>query len=69
MFDSDLDRPVYGAAAIAKILNLLDENGEPDERRAYYVLERGYADASKMGTTWVSTRRRLLRPHLAHITA
>jgi hypothetical protein len=65
MFDPYLDTPVYGAVAIAQILNLRDENGDPDGRRAYYGLERGYFDASKIGRVWTSTRRRLLRPHLA----
>jgi hypothetical protein len=56
----DLDLPVWGAADIARVLNLLDEDGEPDLRRTFYFLERGYADADKRGRAWVSTRRRLL---------
>jgi hypothetical protein len=67
MFNIDLDTPVHGAAAIAEVLNLRDADGKPDERRAYYALEKGYVDASKMGTTWWSTRRRLLAPHLKHV--
>jgi hypothetical protein len=66
-FDDDLDRPVYGVREIARVLNLIDDRGEPDERRAYYALEQGYADASKLGRVWTSTKRRLLAPHLAHI--
>jgi hypothetical protein len=69
MHDDILDLPVYGAPAIAKILNLLDENGEPDIRRTYYALEHGYVDADKFGRAWSSTKRRLLRAHLAHLTA
>jgi hypothetical protein len=69
MFDPFLDAPVYGAAAIAKILNLLDESGAPDARRAFYGLEKGFYDADKVGRQWVSTPRRLLKPHLAHLTA
>jgi hypothetical protein len=57
----DLDKPGYGAKWVAEVLNLLDEDGEPDERKAYYVLEKGYADADKMGRIWTSTRRRLLK--------
>jgi hypothetical protein len=67
-FDDDLDRPIYGVREIARALNLLDDHGEPDERRAYYAAEKGYIDASKFGRTWTSTKRRLLAPHLAHIT-
>jgi hypothetical protein len=66
-FDDDLDRPIYGVREIARVLNLTDERGEPDERRAYYALEQGYADASKFGRTWTSTKRRLLRGHLTHV--
>jgi hypothetical protein len=68
MTDSDLDVPVWGAPAIARILNLLDARGQPDLRRCYYVLEQRYVDATKIGAIWCSTRRRLLRPHLTHIT-
>jgi hypothetical protein len=68
MYDDILDRPVYGAPAIAEILNLLDENGEPDLRAVYYALESGHIDASKFGKIWTSTKRRLLRAHLSHIT-
>jgi hypothetical protein len=60
----ELDKPVYGAEAIAIVLNLLDEAGKPDTRRAYYVCERGYADVDKFGRIWTSTRRRLLKRHL-----
>jgi hypothetical protein len=67
MFDKDLDTPVYGAGPIAQVLGLFDENGEPDARRAYYMLERGYLDADQIGKIWTSTRRRLLRNHLAHL--
>lgn len=59
--DLSLDRPVYGARAIAEILNLRDDKGKPDRRKAYYMLEAGYADAVKIGGRWTSTPRRLLR--------
>ena len=61
----DLDLPVYGARAIALDLNLRRDNGEPNERRAFYMLEKGYVDADKIGETWTSTPRRLLKRHLA----
>jgi hypothetical protein len=69
MFDPTLDAPIRGARAIAEALNLRDENGEPDERAVYYALEQGHYAATKRGRTWESTLRRLLAPHLAHITA
>jgi len=67
MFDPLLDTPLWGAAPIAEVLGLLDENGEPDAVRAYYLLSRRYVDADKLGGIWTSTRRRLLKPHLAHL--
>jgi hypothetical protein len=56
----DPDQLVHGAEEIAKVLNLIDEDGQPDTRRAFYMLERGYVDATKLGRQWCSTRRRLL---------
>jgi hypothetical protein len=58
----DIDLPVEGAEAIAEVLNLFDKEGQLDTRRAYYILENGYCDASKPGRIWTSTRRRLLNP-------
>jgi hypothetical protein len=70
MFDPDyLDKPVYGALAIANVLNLPGETDEERKRKAYHVLESKHADATKIGRVWVSTPRRLLAPHLTHITA
>jgi hypothetical protein len=62
--DNDLDTPIYGAEAIAVILNLIDDDGKPDIRRAYYVAEKGYIDVDKMGRILTSTPRRLLKRHL-----
>jgi hypothetical protein len=56
----DLDKFVYGAEAIASILNL-HKDGKPDTRRAYYACEKGYVDADKFGRIWRSTPRRLLQ--------
>jgi hypothetical protein len=56
-----LDQPVHGAEAIAEILNLRDQNGNPSVRKAYHVLEQGYVDADKFGRNWVSSPRRLLK--------
>lgn len=49
-----LDRPVYGAANIGRVVGL-------SRTRAYLALEKGYLDASKFGRLWVSTPRRLQR--------
>ena len=50
----DPDRPIWGAAAIGREINL-------DARQAYYILEAGHLDgvADKVGGRWVSTPRRL----------
>jgi hypothetical protein len=67
MFDPDyLDRPVYGAPAIAEVLNLPGSDDER-KRKAYGLLEAGRVDATKIGRIWVSTPRRLLAPHLVHL--
>jgi hypothetical protein len=50
---SDLDRPVWGAPAIAEIINR-------SETKTYYLLERGYVPGRKIGKTWTSTPRELL---------
>jgi hypothetical protein len=57
-----LDRPIEGAKAIAEVLNLFDDDGDPDTRRAYWVCENGQVDVSKRGRKWWSTPRRLLNP-------
>lgn len=52
-YDPDLDKPVWGAANIAAIINR-------SERQTYYLLQRGLIDANKVGVTWRSSLRRLL---------
>jgi len=52
--DDDLDLPVWGAAAIAAVLNTT-------QRKAFYLLEHNLVDATKIGAQWCSTKRRLLR--------
>jgi hypothetical protein len=64
-FDEYLDTPGYGAPWVAAVLNLRKKNGKLDVNAAYHKLEQGYVDASKIGRIWTSTRRRLLRRHLA----
>jgi hypothetical protein len=49
-----LDRPIFGAAAIAKEANL-----PKGEVQAFYMLSRGYIDGTKVGNLWTSTRRRI----------
>jgi hypothetical protein len=51
--DENLDDPVWGAAAIGRVIGR-------SERQAFYLLERKLVDATKVGNAWVSTRRRLL---------
>jgi hypothetical protein len=67
-----LDLPVFGAAEMARILNIVDDDGELDIRRMFYMLEKKYVDADKLDrrkkeaneaasrSGWVSTPRRLL---------
>jgi len=55
----DLDAPLYGAKAIAIAANIRGENGEPDLNRTYYLLEKGYLPAGKIGNIYTSTTRRL----------
>jgi hypothetical protein len=64
-----LDVPVWGATAIAGVLNLRHtkgkRKGKPNTRAAYHLLEAGRIDADKNGgglkATWSSTPRRLLK--------
>jgi hypothetical protein len=70
MYDDDLDTPVHGAIAIARVLNLRNRKGELDPRPVYYGVEKGHIDATKFGKRGlVSTRRRLLAPITAKSTA
>jgi hypothetical protein len=55
----DPDRPIWGAEAIGREANILDEDGNVDLRKTYYKLEKGYLDADKNGREWVTTPRRL----------
>jgi hypothetical protein len=61
----NLDLPIWGAEAIAQVANLLKRDGSPDDRRAFYMLETGAIDGSKVGHEkrgrWVSTRRRIYK--------
>ena len=59
MTHTDLDRPLYGAAAIGREAGILDEDGNVDLDKVYYYLANGYLSASKFGRQWLSTPRRI----------
>jgi hypothetical protein len=48
----ELDRPLWGAEAIAREINRAP-------RATYHLLENGHLDADRVGGRWVSTPRRL----------
>jgi hypothetical protein len=49
-----LDTPVWGAKNIAKIINR-------NERQTFHLLEAGRIDATKIGSQWQSTPRRIYK--------
>jgi hypothetical protein len=46
---------LWGAVAIGREANIIDENGEVDIRRLYYMLDKGYLPAKKIGRAWISS--------------
>ena len=52
MTDDELDRPLWGAEAIAREI-------KREPRATYHLLENGRLDADRVGGRWVSTPRRL----------
>jgi hypothetical protein len=50
---SKLDEPIWGAPAIAAIVNR-------STSQAYYLLEKGLLPGRKIGKLWTSTPRELL---------
>ena len=45
---------VYGAEAIAIAADVVDSEGNPDVRKTYYMLQRGYIEgAKKAGNIWI----------------
>lgn len=50
--DDNLDRILWGAAAIAAEINATP-------RRTFHMLEAGHLPAAKVGRRWVSTPRKL----------
>jgi hypothetical protein len=53
MNSHDLDRPIWGAAAFAEVLNRT-------ERQVFHLLETGLLPAKKIGQRWTCTPRKLL---------
>jgi hypothetical protein len=54
------DDILRGAQAIGDFIGLDEER---ERRRVYYLLQTGAIDATKEGTTWVSTKSRLRRQY------
>ena len=52
---------LWGAAQIAAAAGLFDEDGKPDEKKVYYLLENHLLPATKVGRVWVSSRSRIRR--------
>jgi hypothetical protein len=50
--DEDLDKPLWGAAAIGAEI-------DKTASQTFHLLEAGYLPATKVGRQWVSTKRRL----------
>jgi hypothetical protein len=63
--DIDLDRPVWGADAIAGVLGLASPDGTVSRkarRKVYHLVEQRRIDVTKLGPRELtSTPRRLLR--------
>ena len=52
--DDLADDLLHGAAAIGAYIGV-------DERRAFYLLSKGYIPATKAGASWIGSKRRLRR--------
>jgi hypothetical protein len=46
---------LWGALAIGREANIVDENGEVDLRKVFYRLESGHLPGKKVGRAWIST--------------
>jgi hypothetical protein len=55
----DIDGLIWGAREIARAAGLVDRHGKPRTRAAYHLLEKKLLPATKVGRTFVSTKRRL----------
>jgi hypothetical protein len=52
---------LWGAAAIARAAGVVDEDGEADLRRVFYLLEQRLLPGKKIGRAWVSSRSAIQR--------
>jgi hypothetical protein len=52
---------LWGAEAIGREANIVDENGAVDRRKVFYQLETGNLPAKKVGRLWVSTTTAIRR--------
>jgi hypothetical protein len=57
----NLDRPLWGAEAIGREANVVDDDGNVDLRKTFYLLEKGRLPGTKVGRLWTSTPRRIRR--------
>ena len=57
MSTQDLDALIWGGENIGRAANVVDDNGEVDQKKTFYKLQRGYIPAKKRGDTWISTLR------------
>jgi hypothetical protein len=64
--NSDADVPRLSDDIIKGVAAIADFIGEP-RRRVFYLLERGYLPAGKIGSSWVASRS-ALRAHYARVT-
>jgi len=59
--EQDIDRPLWGAEAIGREAGVFDDDGNVDLRKSFYLLEKGYLPATKIGRQWTSTPARIRR--------
>jgi hypothetical protein len=57
----NLDAPLWGAEAIGREANVVDEDNNVDLRKTFYLLENGLLPGTKVGRQWTSTKRRIRR--------
>jgi hypothetical protein len=57
--EPDINRPLWGAEAIGREAGLIDDQGEVDIRKTFYLLERKLLPATKIGRQWTSTPARI----------
>ena len=57
----DLDKPLLGGEQIGRVAGFVTDDGSVDLNKTYRALELGFLDASKLGSMWASTPRRILR--------